>query len=185
VQQAGALLGLSKPCLPQCAGMLKCIPSPRCNPNTRSGREITNGKSFPTCRELGHRVVAYSPLGRGFLTGKLPQPEKLDAGDYRRTTPRFQDENTSGTPSWSDRIEKIPARKIAPRRNSLSLGSWPQEVDIVLSRHKRRTIWTKTSNRSVVTLLPGPGNGSTKSCRPEWLLATPVRIPIGMNRRIR
>jgi aryl-alcohol dehydrogenase-like predicted oxidoreductase len=46
-----------------------------------------------TCRELGIGFVAYSPLGRGFLTGQFKKFEDLPADDYRRTSPRFQGEN--------------------------------------------------------------------------------------------
>jgi aryl-alcohol dehydrogenase-like predicted oxidoreductase len=48
---------------------------------------------LPACEELGIGVVAYSPLGRGFLTGAFRKPEDLGAGDYRRSSPRFSDEN--------------------------------------------------------------------------------------------
>ncbi len=48
---------------------------------------------LPTLRELGIGYVAYSPLGRGFLTGQFQTPEDLPADDYRRNTPRFQGEN--------------------------------------------------------------------------------------------
>lgn len=48
---------------------------------------------LPTCRELGIGFVAYSPLGRGFLTGRFKKPDDLPAGDYRRDSPRFQGEN--------------------------------------------------------------------------------------------
>src|SRR5260370_26118508 len=47
----------------------------------------------PTCRELGIGFVAYSPLGRGFLTGQIKKPDDLAADDYRRLTPRFQAQN--------------------------------------------------------------------------------------------
>ena len=47
---------------------------------------------LPLCRELGIALVAYSPLGRGFLTGKLQKRSDLSAGDWRLTNPRFQDE---------------------------------------------------------------------------------------------
>lgn len=46
----------------------------------------------PLCRELGIGIVAYSPLGRGFLTGKIKTPEDLAEEDWRRTNPRFQAE---------------------------------------------------------------------------------------------
>jgi aryl-alcohol dehydrogenase-like predicted oxidoreductase len=48
---------------------------------------------LPTCRELGVGFVAYSPLGRGFLTGRFRSIEDLPADDYRRSSPRFQGEN--------------------------------------------------------------------------------------------
>lgn len=48
---------------------------------------------LPTCRELGIGFVAYSPLGRGFLTGQFKKFEDLPSDDYRRLSPRFQGEN--------------------------------------------------------------------------------------------
>jgi len=48
---------------------------------------------LPTCRELGIGFVAYSPLGRGFLTGRFRRVEDLPADDWRRNNPRFQGEN--------------------------------------------------------------------------------------------
>jgi aryl-alcohol dehydrogenase-like predicted oxidoreductase len=48
---------------------------------------------LPACEDLGIGVVAYSPLGRGFLTGVFKKPEDFDAGDYRRSNPRFSSEN--------------------------------------------------------------------------------------------
>lgn len=48
---------------------------------------------LPTCRELGIGFVAYSPLGRGFLTGQIRSVDDLAADDWRRTLPRFQREN--------------------------------------------------------------------------------------------
>jgi aryl-alcohol dehydrogenase-like predicted oxidoreductase len=48
---------------------------------------------LPTCRELGIAFVAYSPLGRGFLTGRFKSPEDLAPDDWRRNNPRFQGAN--------------------------------------------------------------------------------------------
>jgi aryl-alcohol dehydrogenase-like predicted oxidoreductase len=55
-------------------------------------REAEDGV-LPACRELGIGFVAYSPLGRGFLTGQLKRFEDFAADDYRRLSPRFQGEN--------------------------------------------------------------------------------------------
>src|SRR5215217_3642488 len=54
-------------------------------------RDIEDGV-IPTIRELGIGLVAYSPLGRGFLTGAIKSPDDLDEGDFRRMTPRFKRE---------------------------------------------------------------------------------------------
>jgi aryl-alcohol dehydrogenase-like predicted oxidoreductase len=48
---------------------------------------------LPTCRELGIGFVSYSPLGRGFLSGRFASPDELAEDDFRRTQPRFQGEN--------------------------------------------------------------------------------------------
>src|SRR4051812_34476976 len=54
-------------------------------------RDIEDGV-IPTIRELGIGLVAYSPLGRGFLTGAITSPDDLDEGDFRRSNPRFKRE---------------------------------------------------------------------------------------------
>ena len=66
---------------------------------------------LPACRELGIGFVAYSPLGRGFLTGKYRSPENLEAGDYRRISPRFQGENLKQNLALIEQIEKIAGEK--------------------------------------------------------------------------
>jgi aryl-alcohol dehydrogenase-like predicted oxidoreductase len=48
---------------------------------------------LPTCRELGIGFIAYSPLGRGFLTGQVKRAEEYGADDVRRNRPRFQADN--------------------------------------------------------------------------------------------
>jgi aryl-alcohol dehydrogenase-like predicted oxidoreductase len=66
---------------------------------------------LPTCRELGIGFVPYSPLGRGFLTGKIQKPEDLPEDDYRRTTPRFQGENFERNLKIVRRVEEIAREK--------------------------------------------------------------------------
>jgi aryl-alcohol dehydrogenase-like predicted oxidoreductase len=55
--------------------------------------DIEENGVLEACRELGVALVAYSPLGRGFLTGKYKSPEDFEEGDFRRMTPRFSKEN--------------------------------------------------------------------------------------------
>jgi aryl-alcohol dehydrogenase-like predicted oxidoreductase len=66
---------------------------------------------LPTCRELGIGLVAYSPLGRGFLTGRFKKFEDLPADDYRRVSPRFQGENFQRNLDLLKRIEGLAAQK--------------------------------------------------------------------------
>jgi len=69
------------------------------------------GEVLETCRELGVALVAFSPLGRGFLTGKIRKPEDLTEGDSRRTYPRFQGENFRRNLKLVDQIERVAAEK--------------------------------------------------------------------------
>jgi len=64
-----------------------------------------------TCRELGVGFVAYSPLGRGFLTGQFKRFEDLSADDYRRFSPRFQGENFQKNLDLVHRVEQIAKEK--------------------------------------------------------------------------
>jgi aryl-alcohol dehydrogenase-like predicted oxidoreductase len=66
---------------------------------------------LPLCRELGIGFVAYSPLGRGFLTGRFRTFEDLPEDDYRRNSPRFQDENFQKNLDLVERVEEIATRK--------------------------------------------------------------------------
>jgi len=68
-------------------------------------------KILPTCRELGIGLVAYSPLGRGFLTGRFKKFEDLPADDYRRFSPRFQGENFQRNLDLVRRIGALAAKK--------------------------------------------------------------------------
>src|SRR5213593_438209 len=68
---------------------------------------------LPTVRELGIGFVAYSPLGRGFLTGQFRKPEDIPADDWRRNSPRFQGENFNRNLQLEKGIEEIGAEKKA------------------------------------------------------------------------
>jgi aryl-alcohol dehydrogenase-like predicted oxidoreductase len=62
---------------------------------------------LPVCEELDIGVVAYSPLGRGFLTGVFKNPEDFDAGDYRRNNPRFSSENFASNLQLVELVSQI------------------------------------------------------------------------------
>ena len=64
-----------------------------------------------TCGELGVAVVAFSPLGRGFLTGQIKKLEDLGENDFRRKGPRFQGENFEKNLELADKIKEIANKK--------------------------------------------------------------------------
>jgi aryl-alcohol dehydrogenase-like predicted oxidoreductase len=66
---------------------------------------------LPLCRELAIGFVAYSPLGRGFLTGRFRRFEDLPEDDYRHNSPRFQGENFQKNLDLVERVEEIARRK--------------------------------------------------------------------------
>ncbi|HWA52797.1 MAG TPA: aldo/keto reductase [Solirubrobacterales bacterium] len=66
---------------------------------------------LPTLRELGIGFVPYSPLGRGFLTGRFRSLEDLDEDDFRRNNPRFEGENFKRNMKLVERVEEIAAEK--------------------------------------------------------------------------
>ena len=62
---------------------------------------------LPTCRRLGIAFVAYSPLGRGFLTGAIKSPDDFEQDDYRRSNPRFQGENFRRNLELVEKVKKL------------------------------------------------------------------------------
>ena len=63
--------------------------------------------ALPVCAELGIALVAYSPLGRGFLTGAIHDTQALDAGDWRRNNPRFQADNLAANLALVAALEQV------------------------------------------------------------------------------
>ena len=66
---------------------------------------------LPTCRELGIGFVAYSPLGRGFLSGRFKSPDDLDENDFRRHGPRFQGDALEQNLKLAAKVEELAAEK--------------------------------------------------------------------------
>jgi len=73
-------------------------------------REV-EAEVLPTCRELGIGFVAYSPLGRGFLTGEVKRAEDYEAGDSRKTHPRFQGDNFDANLRLVAAVKELAATK--------------------------------------------------------------------------
>jgi aryl-alcohol dehydrogenase-like predicted oxidoreductase len=66
---------------------------------------------LPTCRELGIGFVPYSPLGRGFLSGRFKSPDELDDSDFRKRGPRFTGENLEANLKLADKVAEIAGEK--------------------------------------------------------------------------
>lgn len=96
---------------------------------------------LPACQELGIGVVAYSPLGRGFLTGAIQSTDSLDAGDFRRQNPRFQPGNIERNASLVEAIRMIAdSRGCTPAQLALAwlLDRAPDVVPIPGTRRIAR-----------------------------------------------
>ena len=80
---------------------------------------------IPVCRQLGIGIVAYSPLGRGVLTGVIKSRSDIKEGDWRLTNPRFQEESLAKNVELVEKLEKMAKRKgqeLHPRESGSSLG---------------------------------------------------------------
>lgn len=76
---------------------------------------------FAVCRELNIALVAYSPLGRGFLSGKYKSPDDFEKGDFRRVNPRFSKENFAKNLEIVTKVEQIAKSKsITPAQAALA-----------------------------------------------------------------
>lgn len=79
---------------------------------------------LPTLEELGIGFVPFSPLGKGFLTGKIDPTTSFDSSDFRSSIPRFSPENRKANQALVDLLQKIAHQKKATRVKSRSLGCW-------------------------------------------------------------
>jgi aryl-alcohol dehydrogenase-like predicted oxidoreductase len=95
---------------------------------------------LPTCRELGIGFVAYSPLGRGFLSGRFSSPEELDADDFRRHGPRFTGDNLEQNLRLVAKVREIAAEKdCTPGQLALAWVLAQGEDVVPIPGTKRRT----------------------------------------------
>ena len=110
---------------------------------------------LPTIRELGIGFVAYSPLGRGFLTGQIKRVEDLAPDDYRRNSPRFQGDNFRRNLDLVAKVEVL-ARQKGCRSSQLALAwALAQGEDIFpIPGTKRRTYLEENLDALELTLTP-------------------------------
>jgi aryl-alcohol dehydrogenase-like predicted oxidoreductase len=97
---------------------------------------------LPTCRELGIGLVAYSPLGRGFLTGRISSPTDLAADDWRRTNPRFQEESFAINMRLVEAVNAIASKR----------GHTPAQMALAWLLHQGNDIVPIPGTRSISRL---------------------------------
>ncbi len=110
---------------------------------------------LPTCRALGIGFVAYSPLGRGFLTGQIRRFEDLPADDYRRRSPRFQGENFQRNLDLVRRVEAMAAEKrVKPSQLALAWLLARGEDIVPIPGTKRRAYLEENAASVGIRLTP-------------------------------
>jgi aryl-alcohol dehydrogenase-like predicted oxidoreductase len=111
---------------------------------------------LPTVRELGIGFVAYSPLGRGFLTGAFKSEADIPEGDYRRASPRFQGENFAKNMALVDVVNEIARAKNASASQIALAWLLSRGEDIVPIPGTKRVSYLEENARSVeIALTPG------------------------------
>jgi aryl-alcohol dehydrogenase-like predicted oxidoreductase len=107
---------------------------------------------LPLCRELGIGFVPYSPLGRGFLTGKITATDELEAGDFRRSLPRFQADNMARNMALVDALRTLAAAK----------GATPAQLALAWLLHQGEDIVPIPGARKIAHLEDNAGAAAVK-----------------------
>jgi len=110
---------------------------------------------LPLCRKLGVAFVAYSPLGRGFLTGAFKSPDDFDADDYRRLSPRFQGENFTRNLELVEKVRQLAAQAgLTPSQLALAWVLAQGEDIVPIPGTKRRKYLEENAAAVDVSLAP-------------------------------
>jgi aryl-alcohol dehydrogenase-like predicted oxidoreductase len=112
--------------------------------------------ALPTCRDLGIGFVSYSPLGRGFLSGRFSSPDELAENDFRRNQPRFQGENLEANTRIVAKLEEIAEEKgITPAQLALAWVLARGDDIVPIPGTKRRQYLEENAKAAEVELTEG------------------------------
>ena len=116
-------------------------------------RDPEHNGVLATCRELGIGFVPYSPLGRGFLSGRFTSPDQLDANDFRRNGPRFTGENLEANLKLAGKIAEIASEKdVTPAQLAIAWVLAQGEDIVPIPGTKRRTYLEQNARAADVHL---------------------------------
>ena len=145
-------------------------------------RDVEENGVLETCRELGIAFVAYSPLGRGFLSGQIRKFDDLAEDDYRRNSPRFQGENFQKNINLVQKVEEIAKEKGVTASQLALAWVMSRGQDIVpIPGTKRREYLEQNAEAADVTLSQDeiarleeifPANAAAGPRYPEAMMAT-------------
>ncbi|GMH39590.1 hypothetical protein BSKO_07488 [Bryopsis sp. KO-2023] len=108
---------------------------------------------IPVCRELGIGIVAYSPLGRGFLTGKITSTSDISDGDYRKGNPRFSEENFAKNQALVERVKAVAKKRLCtPGQVALAWVTAQGEDVVPIPGTKRLKYLEENVGSTMVTL---------------------------------
>ena len=111
------------------------------------------GEILGTCRELGIGLVAYSPLGRGFLAGRFSSADELEEGDFRKSNPRFTGENLERNIRLAARVKALAADKgVTPAQLALAWVLSRGEDVVPIPGTKRRAYLEENARAGEVEL---------------------------------
>ena len=136
----------------------------------------------PTARELGIGIVAYSPLGRGFLTGDITSPDDFPEGDFRQHLPRFTGDNFAHNLELVEQVRTMAAAKgCTPGQLALAWVLARGDDVVPIPGTKRRTYLEQNVAATDVVLDAGELAAIDEVFPPEAALGTryPNMAPIG------
>ena len=165
------------------AGPTRCTRSPRCRASTRCSGANSRRRSSPSLEELGIGLVPFSPLGRGFLTGRIDQATEFGEGDIRATLPRFTAEARAANQAVVDLLGRIAEAKGAtPAQVALAwlLAQKPWIVPIPGTRRPERL----EENLGAADVELTPGDLAAIGAAADQITVVGDRYPEAMQRMI-